>query len=225
MPKPKRKRNAKIGSPSPSSPRNGAKNPGEVEAATLTLLTTPEERLSYELPVPGDVEAKLRHELLQTKSLDLQLRVYDLFLQELGVAKDKSARLYAQQEAAGELVNPEDYEDYVGRLDDCINRLRIERGRLQLQLDRKVPLQTTTVEVATVQPPLPLADSFAPARAPKDYPDVMTLAEVADLLRYKLPRFYQVYKELGIPFFMEGRQPRFEKADVLTWMRKRKNGK
>lgn len=167
MPKPKRKRNAKTGSPSPSSTRNGAKNPGEVEGAKLPLLTTPKERLSYERPAPEDVEAKLRHELLQTKSLDLQLRVYDLFLQELGGAKDKSARLYAQQEAAGELVNPEDYEDYASRLDDCINRLQIERDRLQLQLDRNVPLQTTTVEATAVQSPLPLVDSFAPARTPR----------------------------------------------------------
>ncbi len=201
------------------------KNPGEVESAELPLLTTSRERLSFELPTPEDVEAKLRHELLQTMSLDLQLRLYDLYLQELGVAKDKFARLYAQQETAGELVNPEDCEDYANRLDDCINRLRIERDRLQLQFDRKIPLQATTVESATIQSPLPLVDSFASIRAPKDYPDVMTLAEVAELLRYKLPRFYQVYKGLGIPFFMEGRQPRFEKADILTWMQRTKKKK
>jgi excisionase family DNA binding protein len=180
------------------------------------------ERALFDLPVLEEVEAKLRQDLEKESNHDLRLRLYDLCLQELEAALAKGERLYAQQVAVGELVNPEDYAAYAGRLLDSIARYQLERDRLRLAQDRKVPKVAGTAEQEMPPMATTLVDSFAPSKTPKNYPDVMTVAEVAELLRYKLPRFYQVYKSLGIPFFMEGRQPRFEKADILSWMQRTK---
>jgi len=224
MPKPKRKRTTNaVTVPSASPAKIKADDP--IDSNHLPLLTTQAERAIFDLPSIEDVEASLRINLEKESNHDLRLRLYDLCLQELEAALAKGERLYAQQVAVGELVNPEDYKAYAGRLLDTIARVQLDRDHLRLARDRKLPKMADTAEYAKSPKATSLVESFAPSKTPKDYPDVMTAAEVAELLRYKLPRFYQVYKSLGIPFFMEGRQPRFEKADILSWMQRTKTKK
>lgn len=188
-------------------------------------LTSAEERETFELPDLGVLVTKLRLDLDRETDPTRRLRLYDLALMELEAARDKGARLYSLQANAGELVNPEDVEAYATRLVELIAKLHIERERLSLQYEPALPHSpydpVTPVEVA----PTASTPSQRQGSGPKEYPDIMTIPEVAEFLRLKEWRFRQTYRSLGIPFFLEGHLIRFEKADVVKWMRSRKQEK
>ncbi len=219
MPKPKRKLVAK------KPVTDQVTEAPATRAGYAPQLTTPEEREAFEVPDLGAIVARLRLDLDREADPARRLRLYDLSLQELEAARDKGARLYAMQTNAGELVNPEDVEAYAARLVELIAKLRLERERLSLQNERASSHSSydpvTPVEMA----PATIASGQIQGSGPKEYPDVMTIPEVAEFLRLKEWRFRQTYKSLGILFFREGRFIRFEKADVIEWVRSRKQGK
>lgn len=225
MPKPKRRRATKLSSSdtvAKSASLSQDEKPAEGFAMQLTGL---EERETFELPDLDTLSIMLRRDLDREVDPTRRLRLYDLALQELVVAQDKGARLYTMQSNAGELVNPEYIEAYAGRLIDLIAKLRLERERLSLRNEptspHSSPYTVTPVELATGVS----APSQPQGSGPKEYPDIMTIPEVAEFLRLKEWRFRQTYRTLGIPFFVEGRFIRFEKDDVIKWMRSRKQKK
>jgi len=225
MPKPKRRRATKSFSSAPvaeSAPRSRDNTPA---VGFATRLTSPEEREAFELPDLGALVARLRIDLDGETDPTRRLRLYDLALQELEAARDKGVRLYAMQTNAGELVNPEDIEMYAARLSELLAKLRLERERHSLQNEpASLPSPNdpgTRVEMVVAAS----VPSHTQGSGPKEYPDIMTIPEVAEFLRLKEWRFRQTYRSLGIPFFLEGRFIRFEKADVIKWMRSRKQEK
>jgi len=225
MPKPKRRRAIKNSS-SDTVAKSAPQSQDENQVVGFAMqLTDSEERETFELPDLDTLSTKLRRDLAYEVDLTRRLRLYDLALQELEAAKDKGARLYTMQSNAGELVNPEDIEAYAGRLVDLIAKLRLEKERLSLRNEPTSPHSSPDplrpVELATGVS----APSQPQGSGPKEYPDIMTIPEVAEFLRLKEWRFRQTYRTLGIPFFVEGRFIRFEKADVIKWMRSRKQEK
>lgn len=225
MPKPKRRRATKLSS-SYTVAKSAPQSQDENQAVGFaTRLTGPEERETFELPDLDTLSTMLRRDLDREVDPTRRLRLYDLALQELEAAKDKGARLYTMQSNAGELVNPEDIEAYAGRLVDLIAKLRLEKKRLSLRNEPASPYSSPDplrpIELATGVS----APSQPQGSGPKEYPDIMTIPEVAEFLRLKEWRFRQTYRTLGIPFFVEGRFIRFEKADVIKWMRSRKQEK
>lgn len=225
MPKPKRRRAIKSSSSdhvAESAPQSRDDN---AVVGFATRLTGSEEREAFELPDLGDLAAKLRRDLDREPDPARRLRLYDLALMELEAARDKGARLYAMQTNAGELVNPEDIETYATRLADLHAKLRLERERLSLQDEPTSPHSPYDPVAAVEMAPTASTPSQRQGSGPKEYPDIMTIPEVAEFLRLKEWRFRQTYRSLGIPFFLEGRFIRFEKADVIKWMRSRKQEK
>lgn len=225
MPKPKRKRVNK--SSSGDTAGKSAPLPQDEKPAVgfAIQLTGSEERETFELPDLDTLSTMLRRDLDREADPTRRLRLYDLALQELEAAQDKGSRLYTMQSNAGELVNPEDIEAYAGRLVDLIAKLRLEKERLSLRNEPASPYSSPDplrpIELATGVS----APSQPQGSGPKEYPDIMTIPEVAEFLRLKEWRFRQTYRTLGIPFFLEGRFIRFEKADVIKWMRSRKQEK
>lgn len=212
MPKPKRKRVAK------KPVTDQVTEALATRADYARQLTSPEEREAFELPDLGAVVARLRLDLDRETDPARRLRLYDLSLQELEAARDKGAWLYAIQTNSGELVNPEDVEAYAARLVELIAKLRIERERLSLDQESGQSAMSSTDMGRLVKSSIPSAITFTPASSTKVYPDILTAAETAELLRLKLARFYQVYQSLGIPFFTEHSQLRFRKAQVEAWI-------
>ncbi|OHD20135.1 MAG: hypothetical protein A2Y38_14885 [Spirochaetes bacterium GWB1_59_5] len=223
MPKPKKKRTIKAASPiSVASPVQYEQG-GAFGSTLLPRLTTLDERENAQPPDIDPIVAMLKKDLVDASSLEHRAELYRLTLLELERIRDGAARRYTTLTAAGELVNPEDLDTYATRLLDSIAKLSIERDRLLLGVKHDVPMHVEAP--LALSTPAPMRASLVQSSPEKVYPEVMTAVEVAELLRYKLPRFYQVYKSLGIPFFMEGRQPRFEKADVMKWKHERKTRK
>lgn len=222
MPKPKKKRTTKVASPISAASLVLPEQGGVFGSTLLPRLTTLDERENAQLPDIEPIVAKLRKDLAVGSSVEHRAELYRLTLLELERIRDGAARRYTTLTTAGELVNPDDLDAYAARLLDNIAKLTIERDRLLLEIkhDALAPLHGKASLASSV--PLPVHASLAQPLQEKVYPDVMTAEEVADLLRYKLPRFYQVYKTLGITMFWEGRHPRFLKKDVFAWMEKRK---
>lgn len=218
MPKPKRKRAIKSSSSDPvpeSAPQSRDKTPA---VGFATRLIGSEEREAFELPDIGALSANLRRDLDREPDPVRRLRLYELALMELAAARDKGSRLYTLQSNAGELVNPEDIEAYVSRLLDMIAKLQLERERLRLEEDSSVPAVSITDARHSARPVIPLISSFAQGAPAKIYPEILTAAETAELLRLKLSRFYQVYRSLGVPYFTEHSQLRFRKVQVEAWI-------
>lgn len=225
MPKLKRRRATKLSS-SDTVAKSAPQSQDEKPAAGYAIrLTGPEEREAFELPDLGALAANLRRDLDREPDPARRLRLYDLALQELEAAQDKGARLYTMQSNAGELVNPEHIEAHVGRLIDLIAKLRLERERLSLRNEPASPHSSPDPLRPVELPTGVSAPSQMQGSGPKEYPDIMTIPEVAEFLRLKEWRFRQTYRTLGIPFFVEGRFIRFEKDDVIKWMRSRKQKK
>lgn len=224
MPKPKRKRAVKSSSSDPvpeSAPQSRDKTPA---VGFATRLIGSEEREAFELPDIGALAANLRRDLDREPDPVRRLRLYDLALMELEAARDNGSRLYTLQANAGELVNPEDIEAYASRLLDMIAKLQLERERLRLEEDSSVPAVSITDARHPARPVIPLISSFAQGAPAKIYPEILTAAETAELLRLKLSRFYQVYRSLGIPYFTEHSQLRFRKVQVEAWIEESEKG-
>ena len=225
MPKPKRKRATKSFSSAPVAESAPLPRDNTPAVGFTTRLTGSEEREAFELPDLGVLSAKLRLDLDREPDPERRLRLYDLALMELEAARDKGARLYTLQANAVELVNPEDIETYAARLSDLLAKFRLERERLSLQNEPssppspKDPGTPIEMDVAASVP------SQTQGSGPKEYPDIMTIPEAAEFLRLKEARFRQTYRSLGIPFFPEGHLIRFEKADIVEWIRSRKRVK
>jgi hypothetical protein len=220
MPKPKKKRVTKATVPKTDPSESSPGTAGVHGSTMLPFLSTPEERESFTLPDISAIKAKLKLDLERESNPSLCLELYNLALQELEAARDKGTRLYGIQNSSGELFNPEDLEQYAGRLVDLIAKLSLERKRLQLELGRKTLQAPLNSEPPAIKHPTLVVDSFVSGSTPKQYPDVMTSEEVAEFLRFKLKRFYQVYKKLGIPHFREGHFLRFVKADIYKWAKR-----
>lgn len=225
MPKPKRRRAIKSSSSDPVAESAPQSRDDNTVVGFATRLIGPEEQETFELPDLGALAAKLRRDFDREPDPARRLRLYDLALVELEVARDKGARLYAMQANAGELVNPEDIEMYAARLSDLLAKFRLERERLSLQNEPASPHPPYDPVAAVEMAVAASAPSQRQGSGPKEYPDIMTIPEVAEFLRLKEWRFRQTYRSLGIPFFLEGRFIRFEKADVIKWMRSRKQEK
>jgi len=221
MPKPKRKRISKISARDVTLDVVQQPQCGVLGSTQLPRHTSSEEREAFELPDLVALVARLRLDLDRETDPARRLRLYDLSLQELEAARDKGARLYTMQSNAGELVNPEDVEAYAARLVELIAKLRIERERLKLGQELSQPVGASPELGRLVKSSIPSTSTFAPASPAKVFPDILTAAETAELLRLKLVRFYQVYRSLGIPFFSENSQLRFRKAKVEAWVEKR----
>jgi hypothetical protein len=225
MPKPKRKRISKATARDAALDAAQQSQEGVLGSTQLPRSTSPEEREAFELPDLGALAAKLRRDLDREPDPARRLRLCDLALMELEAARDKGARLYTLQANTGELVNPEDIETYAARLSDLLAKFRLERERFSLQNE---PVSLPSLNDPETPIEMGVAAGVPSQRqgsGPKEYPDIMTIPEVAEFLRLKEWRFRQTYRSLGIPFFPEGRFIRFEKADVIKWMRSRKQEK
>ncbi len=218
MPKPKRKRISKATARDAALDAAQQTQEGVLGSTQLPRSTSPEEREAFEMPDLGALAAKLRRDLDREPDPARRLRLYDLALQELEVARDKGSRLYAMQINAGELVNPEDVEAYAVRLVELIAKLHIERERLSLDQESGQSAIVASDIGPLMKSSIPSTSTFAPTSSVKVYPDILTAAETAELLRLKLARFYQVYQSLGVPYFTEHSQLRFRKAQVEAWV-------
>jgi len=222
MPKPKKKRTPKAVSPIAARDTDQQPQGGVFGSTILPRLTTPEEREAFELPDLEPIVAKLRKDLAGAPNSEYRLELYRLTLLRLETIRDRGARQYQRLMAAGELVSPEDLDPYAERLLDIITGLSIERDRLALET-QVMPAPQTAIPGPSSSPPkerLPIAaPRFAASSSP--VPDPMSLKDLATYLNYKLQWLYQNWRTLDIPYFEEGRQPRFRKTNVDKWIEER----
>jgi hypothetical protein len=222
MPKPKKKRTSNAVSPIAARDTGQLPQGGVFGSTILPRLTTPEEREAFELPDLEPIVAKLRKDLAGAPNSEYRLELYRLTLLRLETIRDKGARQYQRLMAGGELVNPEDLDPYAERLLDIIAGLSIERDRLYLEAR---VMQAPKAEISNPsflppKEPTPVAVlQFAASSSP--VPDPMSLKDLAIYLNYKRQWLYQNWRTLDIPYFEEGRQPRFRKTSVDKWIEER----
>jgi len=222
MPKPKRKRTAKNASPIAARDSAQQTKGGVFGSTILPRLTTPEEREAVELPDLESIVSKLRKDLAGAPDSEYRLELYRLTLLELETIRDKGAKQYNRLMASGELVNPEDLDPYAERLIDTIAGLSIERDRLCLEA-RVLQAPQAAIPGPSLSPPKETTPITAPrfAASSSPVPDPMSLKDLATYLNYKLQWLYQNWRTLDIPYFEEGRQPRFRKTSVDKWIEER----